>query len=140
MTQQFDWFYGETPRPGPRVAFDIETNGLLPDVSKIHSLVIKDLDTKVMWSCMSDDGMRKALGPSDRSEENVVEESVENGLDYLSNASIVFGHNIIGYDIPVLKHLHPDFSLSGIARDTLILAKMIWPMDAPEAARLPALA
>lgn len=114
MTQHFDWFYGETPRDGRRLAFDIETNGLLPDVSTIHSLVIKDIDTGEVWSCASAGSYR----------------GIEEGLDLLSSASIVFGHNIIGYDIPVIQHLHPDFSLSGIARDTLILAKMIWPMDA----------
>ena len=28
-----------------RLVFDIETDGLLPDVSKVHCIVLKDLDT-----------------------------------------------------------------------------------------------
>lgn len=119
MTQQFDWFYEETPREGRRLAFDIETDGLLDTVSTVHSLVIKDIDTNEKWTCVP---------------QNVVGEDysieIEYGLGLLQEASIVFGHNIVGYDIPVLQKLYPEFRLKGIARDTLMLAKMIWPMDA----------
>ena len=31
--------------------FDLETNGLLADVNKIHSLVIKNVTTKEVISC-----------------------------------------------------------------------------------------
>ena len=123
MAHQFDWFFEETPREGRRLAFDIETNGLLDTVSTVHSLVIKDIDTGEVWSCI----------PTDRfpylkdTEHNYLPLSY--GLEQLEKASIVFGHNIVGYDIPVLQKLYPEFALKGIARDTLMLAKMIWPVD-----------
>lgn len=121
MTQQFDWFFEETPREGRRLAFDIETDGLLDTVSTVHSLVIKDIDTGEVWSCIPEDN--PAYPDSGYSD-------IDWGLHLLETASIVFGHNIVGYDIPVLQKLYPEFRLDGIARDTLMLAKMIWPMDA----------
>lgn len=116
---QFDWFFEETPRGGRRLAFDIETDGLLDTVSTVHSLVIKDIDTGEVWSCMGSIHGRLQSPYY----------SVECGLALLEDAAIVFGHNIVGYDIPVLQKLYPEFQLKGIARDTLMLAKMIWPVD-----------
>lgn len=113
MAHQFDWFFEETPREGRRLAFDIETNGLLDTVSTVHSLVVKDIDTGEVWSCA----------------DKVGHVPLHDGLWLLQKAAIVFGHNIVGYDIPVLQKLYPNFKLEGIARDTLMLAKMIWPVD-----------
>lgn len=123
---EFDWFYREDRREGRRLAFDIETNGLLPEVDTIHSLVIKDIDNGHVWSCHDRGHVTSGpIGPS-----KTADVPVEEGLRVLSEASIVFGHNIIAYDLPVIKHLYPDFEFHGVARDTLVLAKMIWPMDA----------
>ena len=128
MTEAFDWFHGETNNGGRRLAFDIETDGLLDTVSVIHSLVIQDVDDGTVWSCHDHhpDEMwtygttcKEPTGPN-----------VSFGLELLSNASVVFGHNILSYDIPAIERLVPGFELQGIARDTLILAKMIWPVDA----------
>lgn len=115
MTQLFDWFFEETPRTGRHLGYDIETDGLLDEVSTIHSLVIKDKHTGETWSCASEDRAGYM--------------SIEDGLDLLSESAINLGHNIIGYDDQVIKKLYPDFQPRGISRDTLILAKMIWPMD-----------
>lgn len=103
-----------------RLAFDIETNGLLPDVDKLHSLVIKDLDTGEVTSCCLDGEVVPRGYSSD-----------QHGLDLLGDATFVTGHNILSYDIPVLQHLYPWFKLRDecVIRDTFIMAKMIWPMD-----------
>lgn len=114
LDPKWNWFdaNGETIQEGPAYSFDIETNGLLPAVSKCHSLVLINHDTKELHSFSSKNG------------------DIQHGLKMLSEASIVFGHNIIGYDIPVLKHLFPDWGgIKGLVRDTLVLAKMIWPLD-----------
>jgi DNA polymerase-1 len=113
---KFDWYWpdGSKAARGPRLAFDIETNGLLPEVDSMWSLCIRDIDTKEEWSCCPADGFP----------------SLEEGLERLSKASLIVGHNIISYDIPVIKHLYPGWDFEGIARDTLLLAKMIWPMEA----------
>ena len=103
-----------------RLAFDIETNGLMPDVSVCHSLCIRDLDTGESWSCHDHSGATP-FEPW----------TVERGLKLLREADYLTGHNILSYDIPVLQHLYPWWSPkpSAVIRDTLILAKMIWPVD-----------
>lgn len=98
-----------------RYAFDIETNGLLPGVDTLHSLVLQDLDTGDIFSFADHGG----CAPT------------RNGLTLLREATYVTGHNILSYDLPVLKHLYPWFSLREdcVVRDTMVMAKMIWPVD-----------
>tara|TARA_R110000796_G_scaffold47981_6_gene115306 strand:- start:6087 stop:7919 length:1833 start_codon:yes stop_codon:yes gene_type:complete len=68
--------------------FDIETNGLFPD--KIWMLVMQDITTEEVYS-YSD--YNDKLPP------------LTEGLDRLSNAKIIAGHNVIGFDLPVMKRL-----------------------------------
>lgn len=98
-----------------RYAFDIETNGLLPGVDTLHSLVLQDLDTGDIFSFADHGG----YAPT------------RNGLALLREATYVTGHNILAYDLPVLKHLYPWFSLREdcVVRDTMVMAKMVWPVD-----------
>ena len=74
-----------------RYVFDIETNGFLPDVNKIWMLVLINPDTNEVKSYTSKSGH--------------VDSVIEEGLAELDTADVIIGHNIIGYDIPVLNHL-----------------------------------
>lgn len=71
-----------------KYVFDVETNGLFPD--KIWMLVMQDCTTEEVYSYSDYD--------SDLP-------SVAEGLDRLSNAKIITGHNIISFDLPVMKKL-----------------------------------
>lgn len=128
MTQSFDWFFEETTREGRRLAWDVETDGLLDTVSVIHSLVIEDIDTGELWSCCDQKHLWGTTGVDDEGREFRYV-SIKVGLKLLEEAAITFGHNIIGYDLMVLKLLVQGFRPKGIHRDTLMLAKMIWPVD-----------
>lgn len=90
----------------PSYIFDLETDGLLDDVTKIHCMVIKDIDTG------------EATGYTG---EGVWTE----GIPKLEKADMICGHNIIKYDIPVLKKLGT-FNPKGITRDTLVCTRLIW--------------
>jgi DNA polymerase-1 len=70
--------------------FDIETNGLMPDVSTIWVLMTEDTVT----------GEQKQYSDHDPDLPPFNE-----GLAALSEAAILVGHNIIGYDFVVLKKL-----------------------------------
>jgi DNA polymerase I len=70
--------------------FDIETDGLYPDVSKVWCLVTLDTDTNEVKSFSDYDPDLPSL---------------QEGLDHLSKQRIVAGHNIIGYDLMVLDYL-----------------------------------
>ena len=88
------------------VIFDIETDGLISDVTKIHSIVIKDIDTDKMCSYHGD--------------------KIGRGLYILSGASLLVGHNILKFDLPVIKKLYPEYKIEGEVLDTLLVSRLIW--------------
>jgi len=92
----------------------LETNGLLPDVNKLHCICIHDLDTQENWAC--------ADAP-------YADTSIADGLKLLSEASMLVAHNGLSYDYPVLKHLIPGWDTAAVIRDTLVLSKMVFPTD-----------
>jgi DNA polymerase I-like protein with 3'-5' exonuclease and polymerase domains len=89
-----------------RLIFDIETNGFLSEATKIHSIVIKDIDTKQMYSYHGD--------------------KIGRGLYLLSGASLLVGHNILKFDIPVINKLYPEYKIEGDVFDTLLVSRLIW--------------
>lgn len=95
-------------RDGPTLIFDLETNGLLNDVTSIHCLVIHDLEAD-QTIAYNDEGSC---------------EPIVRGVQRLEDAGIIIGHNVIGYDIPVLKKLYPWFNPSGDVVDTLVLSRL----------------
>lgn len=113
--EDFDWFHGNKFREGPWLLWDIETNGLLPDVDKLHSLCIRDVRTGERWSCASDTSHGHL--------------SLKEGKELVADAALSFGHNMLRYDEPVLRHLDPKWNHGAILIDTLVLAKMLWPID-----------
>ena len=93
-----------------KLAFDIETNGLLDKLDRIHSLVIRDVETGKQWSCCDQKGF----------------ESIAKGLSLLSEAGQLIGHNIAEFDIPAIKKVYPDWTYKGRVIDTLPCSKLIW--------------
>jgi DNA polymerase I-like protein with 3'-5' exonuclease and polymerase domains len=89
------------------IVFDIETDGLFDDATKVHCLVAKDVITKEV-ARFSD---------------------IHEGLEYLKQAEskgiTLSGHNIVGFDLPVLKKLY-DFDYNGDVFDTLVASRTIW--------------
>jgi DNA polymerase I-like protein with 3'-5' exonuclease and polymerase domains len=101
-----------------RLVFDIEANGLYWDASVIHCLVAIDKDTKTVYK----------FEPS----------KVEQGLKFLMTADELIGHNVIGYDIPVIQKIHPWFCPPTKVTDTLVLSRLIYSdlSDRDQAARV----
>ena len=89
-----------------RLAFDIETDGLLRDLSVIHCIVARDIDT--------DEEHRFEPG------------QIKAGLKLLQDADELWGHNIVGYDIQAIKELFPRWTYKGKAYDTLILSRLFF--------------
>ena len=101
-----------------KLIFDIETNGLLRELTTIHSLVIYDLDSNKYYSCTDN-----FYVPEDDSIET---RTVKQGIEMLSKADVIIGHNIVKFDIPAIQKLYPDFTYNK-ARDTLLMAKLVYP-------------
>ena len=106
----------DNPSTFKTVVWDIETNGLLREVSKIHCQSIRDVVTNENMSCTDncDDG---AYVP------------MVKGYETLKNADKIIGHNIVQYDAQVLKKLLPQKYWIPVDKmvDTLILSRLIWP-------------
>ena len=83
--------------------FDVETDGFLNVASKIHCIVLKDIDANKM-----------------------VHLSVKEAISELENAELIVGHNIIKYDIPVLKKLY-GFNFKNKILDTLVATRLLFP-------------
>jgi DNA polymerase I-like protein with 3'-5' exonuclease and polymerase domains len=88
--------------------FDCETDGLYDQATKVHCIVIYDINLKQTFS----------YGP----------DSIAAALAHLATADVLIGHNVIFYDIPVLQKLHSFDSKSRIV-DTLICTRLIWPKE-----------
>ena len=88
--------------------FDIETNGLLPELTKIHCLCMKDITTNKIYSYTT-------------------EEQIRLGLSVLNSGEDIIGHNIISFDIPAIQKIYPDWKPIGKVVDTLVLSRLIIP-------------
>ena len=87
-----------------RYVFDLEADGLLEDVTAIHCIVLKDIDTNEILKFKTDDA-----------------------VNHLRKASLIIGHNIIKYDIPVLKKLFIRFETKAKIFDTLVATRLLFP-------------
>ena len=90
-----------------KLTFDIECNGLMPD--KIWCIVAKGYkgDTFVF---------------------RYDEDNIEEGIKLLQQADILIGHNIIGFDIPILKRLYNvDLLKDKEIIDTLVMSRLFNP-------------
>ena len=89
-----------------KLIFDVETNGFVSDATKVHCIVIKNLDTNKFYSYKYDE--------------------IEKGLKLLSDADLLVGHNISKFDLLVIKKLYPDFKYKAKIFDTLLVSRLIW--------------
>ena len=94
------------------LVFDIETNGLLHDVHEIHCIAIYD-STKEEQFVFNDRGGKCP--------------PITEALHWLTSADVIAGHNVISFDIPVLRKVYPWFKYDGDVLDTLVLSRMYHP-------------
>lgn len=85
--------------------FDIETDGL--DATKIWCMVIKELN-----------GPIHKFGP----------DQLHQGINLLQEADVLIGHNIIGFDVPVIERLY-NIKLKGKIKDTLVMSRLFNPVQ-----------
>ena len=92
--------------------FDIETNGLYFEATELHCISIKldEEPTKVYTS--------KPIGKTDG--------TLEEALSILQTVDLLIGHNIINYDIPVIKKL-TGVDLTNEVLDTALVSKLMFP-------------
>jgi len=87
-----------------KIVFDIEADGLHPN--NVWCIVAKELDGKI------------------HTFDNT---QIEEGIKFLQKADTLIGHNIIGYDIPVLEKLY-DVKFNCNVEDTLVMSRLFNPV------------
>ena len=93
------------------VLFDLEATGLLRSNSKIHCIVLKDLESDEFF--VYDDH----------------KEPIDKGIEHLLAARKIVGHNVVGYDLELLTEIYPWFHIHEdcVVWDTLILSRLYYP-------------
>ncbi len=111
----------------PRLMYDLETDGLLEQVSKIHCMVTLDLDTGEARAYLSDPSLPLPETAS-RHPALKIAGTIEEGLAYLDTAAYVTGHNIIQYDNEVIDKLYPGSVTWEGKRimDTLVVSRLVF--------------
>lgn len=92
-----------------RLVFDIEANGLLPEATQIWCVVARDIDTGLTYTTHCKLGNFCPMG-------------------HIDQATELIGHNIIEYDLPLLKKLYnwePEPSVK--ITDTLVISRVLNP-------------
>ena len=93
-----------------KLCYDIETNGLLDELTTIHCLVAHNLDTGNTY-CYSD---------ADNSLP-----SIEDGISLLKNADVLIGHNILGFDHMAIRKLYGVDLYNVKSYDTLVMSQVL---------------
>ena len=88
-----------------KLIVDIETNGLLDELTTIHCIVAKDVDSGEVHSFRPDE--------------------IRKGIKLLESADELIAHNGIKFDIPAIKKLYPTFKSPKVT-DTLVCVRLIW--------------
>ena len=88
--------------------FDLETTPLSQEDVELHCLVILDYET----------------GETYRYNDTGSAMPISRGVTSLMCADTIIGHNIIGFDIPMIKKVYPFFKPEGRIIDTLLLSRL----------------
>ena len=89
-----------------KLIVDLETNGFLDKNNLvIHCIVCKDIETNQVYS----------YNPK----------NLMDSLELLNKAEVIIGHNLIGFDVPVLKKVL-NYNYKGEVFDTLLMSRLIW--------------
>ena len=94
------------------LVFDLETDGLLNDVTRIHCIAIYDSTTDEIET-YNDEKNNKY--------------SISEGIGKLLVADTLVGHNLLGFDLPVLGKLYNFFTPRSRVVDTLLLSRLYHP-------------
>ena len=87
-----------------KIIFDIETDDL--NATKVWCIVAKEVDGKSY---------------------KFTPDEIEDGIKLLEQADTLIGHNIIGFDLPVLEKLY-NFKYEGKIIDTLVMSRLYNPV------------
>ena len=93
-----------------QLIFDIETDNYLNLCTKIHCIAAQDYTTSKIYTF-----------------DTRIPNGISMGIDFLSKADCLIGHNILDFDIRAIQKFYPKFKPKNKVYDTLIAAKYAFP-------------
>lgn len=109
-----------------RLIFDLETNGLLPRMDRIHTLSMKEADTGERFTFRKH-GHVKGVRFDGTPYEFEPRDDMATGLEMLADADEIIGHNVIDFDTRALVHVYPEWKTRAKVTDTLVMTRLIMP-------------
>ena len=106
---------------GP-IIFYLETNGLLNDATRIHCLALHWCKEDITESYNNE---KYTVKPKELP--MATGHYIHTALQWLETADVLIGHNIVGFDIPIIRKFYPWFNPSGVIVDTLLLSRLYHP-------------
>ena len=106
------------------LVIDTETNGLLRNATRIHCVSIYWVEEDRTES-FNDEPYAK--NPKDLPMAGGSGYSITTAISWIAMAERVVGHNIIGFDLPLIKRLYPFFEYPPVIIDTLLLSRLYHP-------------
>ena len=91
-----------------RLVFDLETDGLLDEVTKIHCIAFKDISD-----------------PAAETQLRYTQCGIDEAIWELRDADEIIAHNSIGFDFQVIRKLYPAWIPTGKVTDTLVLSRLV---------------
>ena len=93
-----------------RYYFDLESDGLIPQMTRIHSLVLQDVESGELLTF--------STLPQHR--------NIDEGLELMAKADELIGHNILGFDIDAIKKVSPSWDTKAQLTDTLVMTRLFY--------------
>lgn len=90
---------------GKTYVFDLESDGLLDTITRIHCMVLIDVETEEVHR----------FSPN----------NIRSGLEMIEQADKLIAHNGINFDYPAVRKLFPELKLPPII-DTIVLARLMF--------------
>lgn len=100
------------------LVFDIEADGFLKEMTKVHCINILDTETKKE--------LRFNDAPAGTPMADRRTGQLRDGIKLLEDAAEIGGHNIHEYDIPALQKIYPWFKPRGIIHDSRAYCRLVW--------------
>ena len=122
MKEQSSWI---KPTTGiGTLVIDTETNGLLRNATRIHCVSLYWVEEDRTES-FNDEPY--AENPKELPMAGGAGYSITTAISWIAMADMVVGHNIVGFDLPLIKRLYPFFEYPPVIVDTLLLSRLYHP-------------
>lgn len=117
-----------------RYIYDVETNGLLNTMDRIHCLILREVDTRETFRFRRVDKDHPGIVSDDPTTPDTMlygptpaQDNIAEGVRMLEEADERIGHNIAHFDEKAIRIVFPDYNPKGKLTDTLVLSRMIVP-------------